>query len=287
MFSWLVIVSFIVAILFFGMFPRTDAFKTVDKPIASYYADVLVAQHLATWQAAVVKDLSLEKAVYVNAVSQGIGVEREAGNASFMTLRFQSLMNFLPPGWNKEMSSASEFKSVLLCVDNETGKFLTTCAVRYEGTVKKGTSDYLLTYAVLPNTESDLAKRQLGEKVFLTKYNRGINVSRSVSTETRTETGGVQTNTEIKSYDTQMSLRVQCGELSSVSQAGETDFQPGSSYYISNTRYSTVTVPTTVAKWLIDREGTDSILLCMTRLFETYDTSQTPAKLIYPQVKNN
>ena len=285
MFSWLVVVSFMVAILFFGMFPRSDAFKTVDKPMADFYADLLVGQHLAAWRTATIKDLLSKKEIYVDKVSSIEGVERE-GNAFFMTSNFQFLKKNLPIGWARPLGSDSEIKSVVLCVDNATGNFLNTCALDYKSVKEQGTSDYLLTYMVLPENEPYLVKRQLGEKVFLAMYKSGVTVSYQKETEKKTETGATEKNVTTEKYDTTLSLWAQCGMLSSCEKGGKTDFQPGSTYCISNSRYSSVTVPLSVAKWAIGRENSSDILLCMTRLFGTYkyDTSATPPelKLVYP-----
>ena len=268
MFSWLVIVTFVVSILFYAMFPRTDGFKTIDKPWSNYYGDILVHQHLAAWKASTVKSLATGLEAYNHAVRTGSsGLYAQTGNAYYMKEDFDYIRDFLRPGEVGpgkvyELGSDAKIKSVILCVDNTTGKFLNTCAVDFgKPEADRGTSDYLITFTILPSTESYLAIRQLGEKMFLMNYNA----------EKQKDTKKTTAN-----------LRVQCGAMIPHSGA-DGDFQPGSPYVLDNTRHSNVSVPTVVARWLEEQNReAGEIIMCITRLFAAYDTSKIPAELIYP-----
>ena len=283
MFSWLVIVTFVVSILFYAMFPRTDAFKTVDKPWSNYYGDILVHQHLSALKASKDRSLATGQEAYNHAVRTGSsGLETQVGNIYYITPSFSYMTDFLRPGEAGgnvyTLGSNAKIKSVILCVDNETGKFLNICAVDFGGeanssgtrATKKGTSDYLVTFVGLPTTESYLAIRQLGEKMFLMNYNPPeLSEAEKESLRKRN-----------KSY-TQVNLRTQCGAM--IEKTGDDgDFQPGSRYSLDNTRHSKVTVPVVVAKWVEEQVNEPDVLMCITRLFATYDTREAPAELIYP-----
>ena len=286
MFSWLVIVTFVVSILFYAMFPRTDAFKTVDKPWSNYYGDILVHQHLSALKASTVKSLATGQEAYNHAVRTGSsGLETQVGNIYYITPSFSYMTDFLRPGEAGgnvyTLGSNAKIKSVILCVDNETGKFLNTCAVDFGGeanssgtrTAKRGTSDYLVTFVELPTTESYLAVRQLGEKMFL------MNDDPPELSEAEKES----LRKRNKSY-TQVNLRTQCGRRMNGKQKGaDGDFQPDSSYSLYNTRNHKVTIPVVVVKWVDEQVNEpEDVLMCITRLFATYDTTKVPAELIYP-----
>lgn len=267
MFSWLVIVSFIVSILFYALFPRGDAIQVVDKPWANFYPQALITQHLAAWQSSVVKDVSTGEEAYVHAISHGVtSLEKDtASGAYYIRPGYASIERFLPLGSGNSklfgLQDDSPLKSVIFCIDNATSAFTSICSVSMPTSNKdyapKGTSDFLVTYAILPDSESFLAIRQMGEKALMIKYNEDIH------------------------------LRVQCGMMTYRNVGGKTDFQPGSKYFIDNTRYNDVTIPTAIGMFLDSKTGSSSsdpldILLCVTRLNAAYDMTDLPGKIIYP-----
>ncbi len=243
MFYLLAVVTFLATILFYSFYPRTDGIKTMDKPWARTAVSDMVVRHTSAQEAARVVSFDTttgkNKAAYAN------------WTVGTLTTNFYA--DFLPTGFQVYTTNVPTTR--LLCIDNETGAASATCGVYSANTniaFPKGTTDFLMTYTPLENVQAqvgtylaNVAKRSLGETVFLTKYTP------------------------------EEHLRVNCGVVDcSAGIATGNDFDPAGTCMLNNTRYLTVRLPRQITA------ADDGLLMCITRLGAAYDENKN---IIYPQ----
>lgn len=239
MFFWLAVLTFFSTILIYGLYPRNDAIKIIDKPEANVAISEIVTLHTSALSALMVSKNHILK--YTELVQ----------SADPYTVVAADYARFLPYGY--KFSSSVPPLAKVFCVDNETGALTYQCNVTFpqDDAPTRGTTDYLVTYGTISPADfstyiAHLAKRSLGEKVFLTNY------------------------------DEKYHLRVHCGTLS-CSGSGSTR----TNCRVDNTRFLTAPVPDVVARSI----PADS-LVCVSRLSVAYDLDSNNSPIYIPVHQN-
>lgn len=261
MFFWLSVITFVVGILFYGLFPRNDGLRVMDKPEAANIVAPFVAQHMAALQ-------------FVKANGYESEVADTTGTTGTYYVPLDDWRNFMPAGMtgNRTNSRLLDPTSMVFCVKNSNSTLTANCAM----TTGTTSSDYLVTWATIPGNYPDdyiknLLPRALGESLFLTDYTREYH------------------------------LPAVCGVLTNISDAvapAGTDFQPGSSCAINNTRQRGAFMPTALIggpfNFTIDDTVSNvslscnsSTVVCISRLFAAYDLNAIPPQIIYPTPPQN
>lgn len=269
MFFWLTVLTFLAGLLMYSLHPRSDRMETLDKPRADALVVPFIAQHVAALQAVSQPHEDVSEPLYA---SQMALTQTESGELSLFEkipeteeekigiLKRDALLNFGVPGMSfQDMTTGltgDGFRSAVFCVNNADSSLVTTCRNKNKDTTDGTTTDFLITWANLDDMGwgtyfKGLAPRAIGERLFLTRYTPEAH------------------------------LQMSCGFLLNTSTAGAgKDFQPSSTCAIDTTRYQDVYVPTAFTALTGCNEN---IIICISRLFATYDTSTSPATIIRPE----
>ena len=240
----LVAFTFLLSIVFYGFYPRSDALKMMDKPQADLPVTELLVQHNALVQAGEIVQKEEDSDV------QKLAYEFWSGTTTFPSTATQ----FLPTGYN--LNTNVQWK--LFCIDNKTGVPQTNlCGRRAPDTnitrtspltdAPYGSTDFLVSYITSDNIASEfgnyiesLTPNALGEKFFMLEYKKDLHP------------------------------KTACGLLTvdTVAAADLPLFAPlsNSGYVLSNGRTPIVSVPQAIIDELPSSAKTHGALLCLTRV---------------------
>ena len=238
----LAVLTFIATIMFYSFYPRSDGFEKIDKPGAKIAVTELIAQHSAALHAA--------SMITTNSADSTKKMAYESWGTNIIPR--SKFTTYLPAGFNASEHGLRP-ESYILCQSNTDGTLTTTCASHNATASNKGSSDYLITFISLNALKAQygdyialLAPRALGEKTYLLDYKTNAHLS--------TNCGIIEERSD------------------DMSVGG--DFDPGSNYVLSNTRYTTVSIPRPFVNQL---QSGYSYLACITRLSAAYNV-QCPAQ---------
>ncbi len=149
MLIWSILLTGIIALLFFGMYPRTDYIRTVETPIAQTPIVQFTTQHENALALAL-------KSVEAAAERQDTSYNGYGTNANNLNIYYPNLTDktYLPK--NLKQNDWGTIQSRIVCINYDTDASVSTsCSLggyanMDQTTPQSGTRDYLVTYAQKP-----------------------------------------------------------------------------------------------------------------------------------------